>query len=39
VNGRRKVTLTASELSLARRLNVTPEQFALEKLKLENRNG
>lgn len=38
-NGRRKVTLTASELNLARRLNVTPEQFAAEKIKLENRNG
>ena len=39
VNGRRKVTLTATEMSLARRLNVTPEQFAAEKIKLENRNG
>lgn len=39
VNGRRKVTLTSTEVSLARRLGVTPEQFAAEKVKLENRNG
>lgn len=39
VNGRRKVTLTSTELSLARRLGVTPEQFAAEKIKLEQRNG
>jgi hypothetical protein len=39
VNGRRKVTLTSTEVSLARRLGVTPEQFAAEKIKLENRNG
>jgi hypothetical protein len=39
VGGRKKITLTSTELSLARRLNVTPEQFAAEKLKLEQRNG
>jgi hypothetical protein len=39
VNGRKRVTLTSTEVSLARRLGVTPEQFAVEKLKLENRNG
>lgn len=39
VGGRRKVTLTSTEMSLARRLGVTPEQFAAEKIKLENRNG
>lgn len=39
VNGRRKVTLSSTEVSLARRLGVTPEQFAAEKVKLENRNG
>lgn len=38
--GRTKVTLTAGEMSLARRLGVTPEQFAAEKVKLmENRNA
>jgi hypothetical protein len=37
--GRRRVTLTTTELSLAKRLGVTPEQFAAEKIKLENRNG
>jgi hypothetical protein len=36
--GRKKVTLTANELSIARRLGVTPEQFAREKMLLENRN-
>jgi hypothetical protein len=39
VNGRKRVTLSQTELNLARRLGVTPEQFASEKIKLENRNG
>lgn len=39
VTGRRKVTLTSTELSLARRLGVTPEMFAAEKIKLEVSNG
>ena len=39
VNGRRKVTLTSTELSLAKRLGVTPEAFAAEKIKLEATNG
>lgn len=38
-NGRKRVTLTQTEVNLARRLGVTPEQFASEKIKLENRNG
>lgn len=33
-NGRRRVTLSSTEMSLAHRLGVTPEQFAAEKLKL-----
>lgn len=37
--GRKKVTLSAAELSIARRLNVTPEQFAREKYLLENPNA
>jgi hypothetical protein len=37
-SGRRRVALTAAEMSLARRLGVTPEQFAAEKIKLENSN-
>jgi hypothetical protein len=39
VGGRRKVTLSTTEVALARRLGVTPEAFAAEKIKLENRNG
>lgn len=39
VTGRRKVTLTSTELSLAKRLGVTPEAFAAEKIKLEATNG
>ena len=34
-----KVKLTQSELNLAKKFNLTPEQFALEKLKLEKQNG
>jgi len=34
-----KVKLTQSELNLAKKFNLTPEQFALEKLKLERQNG
>lgn len=36
--GRTRVTLTATELARAHRLGVTPEAYAREKLKLENRN-
>ena len=35
VSGRRKVTLTDREMALIRRIGVTPEQFAAEKVKLE----
>lgn len=38
-SGRKKITLTTTELSLARRLGVTPEQFAAEKAKLETKRG
>jgi hypothetical protein len=34
-----KVKLSLSELNLAKKFNLTPEQFALEKLKLERTNG
>jgi len=34
-----KVKLTQSEMNLAKKFNLTPEQFALEKLKLEKQNG
>ena len=37
VNGRRRVTLTTTEVATARRLGVTPEMYAAEKLKLEPR--
>jgi len=39
VGGKKRVTLTASELNLARKFGLTPEQFAAEKIKLENSNG
>ena len=34
-----KVQLSNSELNLAKKFNLTPEQFAKEKLKLERTNG
>ena len=37
--GKRRVVLTERELAFAKKMNVTPEQYAREKLKLENRNG
>lgn len=39
VSGKQRVTLTAAEVALARRLGVTPEAFAAEKIKLEKANG
>jgi len=36
---KRKVTLSASQISLARRLGLTPELYAKEMIKLENSNG
>lgn len=38
-SGKRRVVLTERELAFAKKMNVTPEQYAREKLKLENRNG
>lgn len=35
----KKVVLKASELGIAKRLNLTPEQYAKEKMRLENQNG
>lgn len=35
----RKVTLTASELALAKRLRITPQAYAAEKLRLANKAG
>jgi hypothetical protein len=37
--GSQKVKLSVSELNLAKKFNLTPEQFAAEKLKLEKQNG
>jgi hypothetical protein len=37
--GSKKVKLTASAVALAKRLNLTPEQYVKEVLKLENNNG
>jgi len=35
----KKIVLTKSELSLAKRFNLTPEQYAKEKMRLEKANG
>ena len=35
----RSIKLTATQVALAKRLKLTPEQYAKELLKLENRNG
>jgi hypothetical protein len=35
----KKVRLTKTQLGLAKKLGLTPEQYALEVIKLENRNG
>jgi hypothetical protein len=35
----KKIVLTQREVSLARKLNLTPEQYAKEKMRLENQNG
>jgi len=35
----RQVRITASEASIAKRMGITPEAYAREKLKLENNNG
>jgi len=35
----KKVVLKQSELALAKRFNLTPEQYAKEKMRLENQNG
>jgi len=37
--GSKKVKLTSSAVALAKRLNLTPEQYVKEVLKLENNNG
>ena len=39
VSGKKRVVLSAREISLANRLGLTVEQFAAEKLKLEKSNG
>ena len=35
----KRVRLTQTELSLAKKFNLTPEQYAREKMRLENQNG
>jgi hypothetical protein len=37
--GARKIQLTATQLALAKRFNLTPQQYAAELAKLENSNG
>ena len=37
--GPKRIRLTASQLSIAKRLNLTPEMYAREMIKLENNNG
>jgi len=37
--GPKRIRLTASQLSIAKRLNLTPEMYAREMIKLENSNG
>ena len=37
--GSRQVRITASEAAIAKRLGLTPEAYAREKVKLENTNG
>jgi len=38
-SGPKKIQLTASQVAIAKRLNLTPQQYAMEVAKLEKRNG
>lgn len=38
-SGPKKIQLTASQVAIAKRLNLTPQQYAMEVAKLERRNG